>query len=74
MQLGERELKVAREAKAAAKGEKCEKTIQSWGGNRYKKEHNLKRGDVKGIDSWVYNSLGPPYFVSRVQGPDGVES
>jgi transposase len=62
-QLKERELKMAREAKAAAKleGEKCAKTKQSWRGNKYQREFKLQRGDVKGIDSWRYVTvLGRP--------------
>ena len=35
-------------------GGKCGKTTQSFRGNKYKKEHNLKRGDVKAIDSRRY--------------------
>ena len=61
--MRERELKAAQEARvtAALKGEKCGKTTQSFRGNKYKKEHNLKRGDVKGIDSWRYVTvLGRP--------------
>ena len=55
-QLRERELKAAQEARvtAALKGEKCGKATQSFRGNKYKKEHNLKRGDVKAIDSRRY--------------------
>ena len=61
--MRERELKAARVAKATAKlkGEKCEKTTQSFRGFKYKKEFTLKRGDVKGMDSWRYVTvLGRP--------------
>jgi len=69
------ELKAAREAKAAAKLRvgRCEKTTHSFRGHIYKKEHSLKCGGVKGIDSWRYVTVWAVLFCILSARADGVE-